>query len=401
MINTQLLIANYQLPIKMRFLFAIFFLLSAACVHAQTAVARPIKVAVFAPVYLDSVFSGNDYKLSKTATLPRYILPGLDFYDGVMLAIDSLNKEKAQVEVLFYDTKSETGLAQQLSDTSMQDVALIIASFSNKEEIRPVADFALSKKILLLSATYPNDGGVSANPFLILLNPTLTAHIEGLYKYVKRSYPTQTITWFRKSGEAEDQIETLFTAQQKKAAGPQLKLRSVTLSENFSENDVLANLDSNRQNIVVCGSLNEAFGSSLTKALSSSQSYRVLAIGMPTWDGVRDMSKNLEVVYSTPYHFPRTEKQGILLAEKYKSKYAGRATDMVFKGFESMYHFTKLLLKYGNALPAHLSDKEFKLFNEFDIQAVKSSTDPAVTDYLENKKLYFIRKKDGAVRTIN
>jgi ABC-type branched-subunit amino acid transport system substrate-binding protein len=381
-------------------LLATLSLLSFAFVQAQAPVAKPLKVAVFAPVYLDSVFTGDAYKLGK-ANLPRYILSGLDFYNGVMLAVDSLNKEKAPVEILFYDSKSAGGLEQQLADTVMQDVSLIIASFNNRDEIKPLADFALVKKIILISATYPNDGGIKENTSFVLINPTLTAHIEGLYKYVRKYYPLQTITWFSKKGETEDMIENIFTSQNKKTGGSPVKLKVVSLSESFTDAEVLSNLDSSRQNIIICGSLNETFGSNLSKALGSNKDYRVVAIGMPTWDGIRDISKDLEVVYSTPYNFPRTEKQGLILSEKYRSKYSGRATDMVFKGFESMYHFTKLLLKHGSAFASHLSDKEFKLFNDFDLQPVKSSTDPAITDYLENKKLYFIRKKDGMIRTVN
>jgi ABC-type branched-subunit amino acid transport system substrate-binding protein len=149
------------------------------CLRAQAPVAKPLKVAVFAPVYLDSVFTGDAYKLGK-ANLPRYILSGLDFYNGAMLAVDSLNKEKAPVEVLFYDSKSAGGLEQQLADTVMQDVSLIIASFNNRDEIKPLADFALVKKIILISATYPNDGGIKENTSFVLINPTLTAHIEGI-----------------------------------------------------------------------------------------------------------------------------------------------------------------------------------------------------------------------------
>jgi ABC-type branched-subunit amino acid transport system substrate-binding protein len=379
---------------------AVLCLLSFAFARAQAPVAKPLKVAVFAPVYLDSVFSGDAYKLGK-ANLPRYILSGLDFYNGVMLAVDSLNKEKAPVEVLFYDSKTPGGLEQQLADTLMQDVSLIIASFNNREEIKPVADFALAKKIILISATYPNDGGIKENTSFVLINPTLTAHIEGLYRYVRKYYPLQTITWFSKKGETEELIESIFTSQNKKTGGTQVKLKTVSLSESFTDAEVLSNMDSSRQNIIICGSLNEAFGSNLSKALSSNKNFRMVAIGMPTWDGIRDISKDLEVVYSTPYNFSRTEKPGITLSEKYKNKYSGRATDMVYKGFESMYHFTKLLLKYGNAFASHLSDKECKVFNDFDIQPVKSSTDPAMTDYLENKKLYFIRKKVGMIRTVN
>ncbi|MFX7763894.1 hypothetical protein ABTK05_19745, partial [Acinetobacter baumannii] len=59
---------------------------------------------VFAPVYLDSAFDGNTYKLGNT-NLPRHILPGLDFYNGIMLAVDSLNKENQPLDIYFYDTK--------------------------------------------------------------------------------------------------------------------------------------------------------------------------------------------------------------------------------------------------------------------------------------------------------
>jgi hypothetical protein len=371
--------------------------LSFTTARAQT---KPVKIAIFAPVYLDSVFAGDTYKLNKGANLPRYILPGLDFYNGAMMAVDSLNKEKAQVEVLFFDSKAEGGIEQQITDTLMQDVSLIIASFSNRDEIKPLADFALSKKIVLISATYPNDGGTTTNPSFVLLNPTLTAHIEGLYKYVRKYYPLQTITWFRKNGDTEDMIEKIFSEQNKKTGGTQLKLKTVSLSDSFTAHEVLSYLDSNHQNTIICGSLNEIFGSNLSKALGSNKNFRITAVGMPTWDGIRDISKDLEIIYSTPYNFQRTEKLGLILTDKYKNKYSGRATDMVFKGFESMYHFTKLLLKYGNALPSHLSDKEFKLFNDFDIQPVKLSTNSAL-DYFENRKLYFIRKKDGMVRPIN
>ena len=66
-----------------------------------------------------------------------------------------------------------------------------------------------------------------------------------------------------------------------------------------------------------------------------------------------------------------------------------------------MYHFTKLALKYSNGLINHLSEKEFKLFNEFDLQPVKLKKENPLPDYLENKKLYFIRKVDGKIKSVN
>lgn len=382
-------------------LLVVFSLLILVNGNAQMNTGKPLKIAVFAPVYLDSAFSEGSYKLGKSY-LPKYMLPGLDFYNGVMMAVDSLNAEKAPVEVLFYDSKSiENPIPNLLTQPELQDVSLIIASFNTRAEIKLLADFALEKNIPLISATYPNDGGITANPFFVLINPTLTAHIEAIYRFTHRFYPAENITLLRKKGNVEDMIQNTFNDMNKRTPGIPLKIKTAELTDGFTASQITAYLDSNKQNIIICGTLNETFGTNLSRALASSKSYRVVAIGMPTWDGLRDISKDIEIVYSTPYNLNRTDKLNVQFADNYKLKYAGRPGDMAFKGYEAMYHFTKLLLKYNNQLINHLSDKEYKLFNDFDIQPVRNNKAGTIPDYLENKKLYFIRKVDGKIKSVN
>ena len=67
------------------------------------------KIAVFAPLYLDSAFDAtNSYRYDKN--FPKFINPGLEFYEGVQFALDSLNKENAQLEVFVFDTRSSKTL---------------------------------------------------------------------------------------------------------------------------------------------------------------------------------------------------------------------------------------------------------------------------------------------------
>ncbi|MFX7870763.1 hypothetical protein ABTK02_22495, partial [Acinetobacter baumannii] len=77
---------------------------------------------------------------------------------------------------------------------------LIIASFTNRSELKTLTDYAAIYKIPLISATYPNDGGVSDNPYFILLNSTLRTHCKELYKYVQRNYATGNIVYFNRKG---------------------------------------------------------------------------------------------------------------------------------------------------------------------------------------------------------
>jgi hypothetical protein len=63
------------------------------------------KIAIFSPLYLDSAFDDlNNYRYEKQ--FPKFINPGLEFYEGVQLALDSLAKEGTPLEVFIYDTRS-------------------------------------------------------------------------------------------------------------------------------------------------------------------------------------------------------------------------------------------------------------------------------------------------------
>jgi len=359
----------------------------------------PLKIAVFAPVYLDTVFNGSNYTLGNN-NLPRNILPGLDFYNGVQLAIDSLNAEGQSLTVLFYDSKSNTQSVKQILETeSLQDVSMIIAAFNNRNDIKPLADFALNKQIPLISMTYPNDGGVKANPYFALVNSTLTTHVEGIFKYLQKNYPTEPILYLKRLGALEDMIEGLFQDLNKKTPALPLKIRTVSANDSTNIASFNEVMDSTKTNIIFCGSLNENFGINLVKTTAANKSYKSILIGMPTWDAIKDLGKGTEIIYSTPYNYTRTDKLAQSIIQIYRSKVSGRPSDMVFKGFEAMYHFGKLLIKHRNNIATQLSDNSFKLFNEFDFVPVKTNGE-SIPAYLENKRIYFVKKTDGVIKSI-
>jgi hypothetical protein len=63
------------------------------------------QVAFFLPLYLDSAFDAADnYKFDKN--FPKFLSQGLEFYEGVQLALDSLQSEGVKIDVRIYDTRS-------------------------------------------------------------------------------------------------------------------------------------------------------------------------------------------------------------------------------------------------------------------------------------------------------
>jgi hypothetical protein len=105
------------------------------------------------------------------------------------------------------------------------------------------------------------------------------------------------------------------------------------------------------------------------------------------------------VIYTTPFYISPTNNLGLKIENNFKARFYSRPTDMFFRGYETVFHFAHLLHLNGENIGSALSDKQFTVLNDFDIQPV---LDPKThtLDYFENKKIYFIKKINGAVTAV-
>jgi hypothetical protein len=198
-------------------------------------------------------------------------------------------------------------------------------------------------------------------------------------------------------------LRNYFTATEKSTASVPLKLKYVTLENNFTEDDLTPFLDSNITNVVLAGSLDATFAQNLCQKLSAvSTSYTTTVMGMPKWDLIdfeKSLYKGIEIYYPTPFYIAPTNKLSVTVGEDYKSDFFVHPSEVVYRGFETVYHFTHLLKLYNKNMATSINDKKFTLFSEFDIQPVLNKQTNA-PDYFENKKLYFIKKVDGVVKAV-
>jgi hypothetical protein len=357
-------------------------------------------VAIFLPLYLDSAFdASNNYRYDKN--FPKFLNPGLEFYEGAQLALDSLIKENARLEVHIYDTKSSAKpIAQILQSPEFEKTALIIGHVASGE-LQQLAAAAAKMNVPFINVNFPNDGGISNNPEFVILNSTLKTHCEGIYRYIQRNYPTKPIILFRKKGTQEDRLKNYFDEIGKTTNSVPLKIKYVTLDDVFDVTALTPYLDSTTQTICVAGSLDENFARMLCQGLASvNKTYTSLVIGMPTWDNIdfsRPEFNGEEVVYTTPFYINQSDNLVKTIQQYYRLKFYSRPSDMVFRGYETTYRFSRQLLHTGKSLNGSLGEKKFKLFTDFDIQPVFLNRQNMTLDYFENKKLYFIKKVDGVV----
>ncbi len=374
--------------------------LTVAFVYSQvTSQPVPKKIVVLVPFDLDSAYTDFTYNLG-TINIPQYFMPGLDFYNGVKMALDSLQKMNVQLEAWIFDTRSKTKSASQvIKEITVISPNLILAAFTNITEQKTYAEFALKKNIPLVSVTYPNDAYIHKNPFFIIENSTLQTHMDSLYAYTARTFSQAKIIYLTRNGFIENKIKKQVTDLNKKTKALTYSLAEI--NTNPTTQDLQNLMDSTRENVIFCGVLDEAYGLSLVKALSAATSYRTVAIGMPTWDGIKALRfancKNVRIIYTSPFYYAAGIPFVDQLKDAYKQKFYSRPGDMVYKGFESAFYFIRLLEKYQDDFINHLNDPQFNVHTPFNFSAVKLNPTEALPDYIENKHLYFINLLNGAI----
>ncbi|MEO7311902.1 MAG: hypothetical protein ABIX01_15970 [Chitinophagaceae bacterium] len=360
------------------------------------------KVGIFIPLHLDSVFtSSGSYKYN--SSIPKYVMPGLEFYSGVQLALDSLRKEGLNAEVFIIDSKDRyQSMSSHIAD-DLDHAALLIGMVQSVTELKILSDAAYNRSIPFISATYPNDGGLTGNPSLIILNSTLRSHCQGIYKLLANSYSLDNIIVLSKSGVQEDRMKAVLE-EANKNSNSSLKWKKADISNGINTEDLAALMDSTKNNVVVCATLDETLGMSIIRELSSLRNpYRSSIIGMPTWDDFKFEKaefKGVEIMYPTPFLTSSGNSRVYnSVSNKYRARAKSRASDMVYKGFEITYRYIKNMLSHQDHI-VDLSDHTGKIFSDFDLEPVKIRTTKNEPDYYENKKVYFVKKLDGVVKGI-
>jgi hypothetical protein len=368
---------------------------------SQVPVAIP-RVAVFVPLYLDSAFD-TDLNYRYGSNFPKFINPGLEFYEGIQIAIDSLEKEGIKMEVQVFDTRgANTSVARFASNPEMHEIDLIIGHVTGTEA-RTLADIAAKRNIPFLNVNYPNDAGVSNNPNYIILNSTLSTHCAALYKFLQKNYQGSDILFLKRKGNQDLKLESYFKELDKSTASAPLKLKYISIDDETGGKILLKNLDSTKSNIIVAASLDLGFANSVLQTINGfGESYPVTIFGMPNWDNIdlgKSLSSNLELIYGTPFYVNPQDKKAEAIHQFFKTRFYSRPSDMVYRGYETLYHFGHLLTLHGSNTGSSLNDNRFKVFTDFDIAPILDKKTMTL-DYFENLKIYFVKKSGGVVKAV-
>lgn len=386
---------------NLKILFSLLLLFSLAAKAQESDPPAPVRVGLFASLYLDSAFSGKQqYKYDKE--MPKHLLSGLDFTEGALIGLDSLLASQP-VEIRLFDVKSYTKNIQMLkAEGSFDSLQMIIGAVSGND-YKQLSDIALAYQIPFLSATFPNDGGITKNPFTILLNPTIPVHCKGIITFIQDKFPKANIIYVTKKGVQEDKIYHYFSSIN--ASSPtksRLKFQTYNMADSLNALNINRLLDTTKQNLLICGSLEEKFNISFLATATSLSAAKIHLIGMPVWETLKELQQTKykeEILYYPTSFYNDGSDKFLVFNKKFQSKTNGKPSDIAYRGYDVCYNFINLLVKHGADFINQLNDASYRQFIEYNIQPVNNAG-LATPDYFENKSIYMIKKSNGTTTTI-
>jgi hypothetical protein len=377
--------------------FAVFIL--STCLLAASAQnwgRRNLRIGIVAPLYLDSAFNKEGYRLGNSPA--RFTMPGMDFITGAEFALDSIPMAANNyLRVRYIDSRSaKESLEEQIVSGALDDLDMIITSVKDKD-FAALAGFSAKKNIPFISASYPNDGGVRMNPNMAILNPTLRTHCEALFTALVQEHGSDNIYLIRQPGDQEDKVESIFKKCNRPDGKPLLKLNVITMGDDLS---LLKNkLDSTKTAVIIGGSLNEEFAENLCREVNTLRGrQKIKLIGMPNWEGfaiLRNGSiKDLPVYFTSSLTTEDLDASQKKQEEAYRRKFNSEPSELFFRGFDAVYFFAGLLATYPENPMSHLEDHAALSRSSFELKPVFVGNSSTI-DYLENRHLSLVRSLNG------
>lgn len=349
-------------------------------------------VALMLPLLLDK----NDAVMSKPARLGEVkemygtTKISFDFYQGFMLAADSLTKAGVNLNIYIYDTKRDTNtLAKIFAKPEFNEMDLVVGplyqstiSYTAKEcaerKIRMVLPFNADAKVL-----YKNPyvyKGVTSNMSLM----------SGTVDYVLKAHKEHNIILVKPTG-AEDialyeTVKKKFNDSVKNVKGAyNSKIIEVDLGSS-SGRDWNTIVKSDTTNIFIIPSTSLTFVSGAMARLNKvmnlnpyAKNLKIIAFGLEDWNKYDDMDlkyRNRTYQHYASYRYldynaPHT----VDFIRSFRTKTGTDPNVYSTQGFDFGFYFLSALYKYGTNFDKALKDHKLDLIqNDFNFKTVEQGS---------------------------
>jgi len=314
-------------------------------------------IALMIPFYLGSIYQVNpdDPDIKEKDANDYLSLTYIQYYEGILMAIDSMKKKGFSAKVYVYDVDADTVAVQKILDKpEMTKMHLIIGPFFEKS-FNIVARFAQKNKIKLVDPLSSGDDMLKGNPYVFKATPSVDMQLKQLAAFIVGRYPKSPVIIVHNDKENEKDyvsvFETALNEEQQKAGLADSSYKEIIYSrDGFS--GITKNFSNTDTNIIVTLCNGEIFVTNYVSNFNKIyDKYKMVVFGLPSWKNFDNIETeylqniNLHIFSNSfiDYLDPAVQNFTLQFRELYKTepeKYA-------FQGFDVGMVFFSALKNYG------------------------------------------------------
>jgi LysM repeat protein/ABC-type branched-subunit amino acid transport system substrate-binding protein len=330
-----------------------------------------IKLALILPFYASESFipdstSINDSTEDSDMRAKNNVFKGsgaVEFYEGVLLAMDSLRKEGTKIDLYVYDDEGDTSKTTKIIHKLDSIKPDAIIGPLNSDNARIVSKFCKRTGTIFVPPLVKEDSILKRNPFLFQPTPSSEIEIKSSIDYLSQYQGQNIILVHKPDLLMQDELEQFkvqlkITFSQLITDSSRFKELLIDVTKTINIKSLLRN---DLKNIVIILSSQEPDVSNvLTQLYTYSRYYDIMVFGLPSWQKFKnvriDYLHDLQVTMFTPFYIDYNDEivkyfihscRSKLGFEPYRTTSKGTGLNYTFYGFDLTFYFATISKKYG------------------------------------------------------
>ncbi|MEG1839102.1 MAG: LysM peptidoglycan-binding domain-containing protein [Bacteroidaceae bacterium] len=304
-----------------------------------------IKVAVVLPFMVDG--AGNSNEVNRM----------VKYYEGLLMAVDSLKKTGISIDLYAYDSGSEqASILPILAKSEMKEMDVIFGPL-HSEHIKPLADFAKKNNIRLVIPFTSKNNEVFNNPNIYQINTPQSYLYSEVYEHFTRKFTNANVI-FLETGSINKEKAEFINGLKQELKNKHVVYKSLALSASLAA--MKGVLSDTKENIFIPTSSSNItlikVLPQLTMLVREEPTFNIHLFGYPEWQTyTKDHLAafyELDTYFYTSFYTNNLFPQAINFNTSYRKWFGKDVMDSYpsfeMLGFDTAYFFLKGLSKHGS-----------------------------------------------------
>lgn len=360
-------------------------------------------IALFLPLMLDR----NDQEMNKPLKLDQVrelystTKISFDFYQGFLLAADSLAKAGMNTNIYVYDTKRDTNVIKaHFKEAAFETMDLVVGPLT-RNTIKFTADLCKAHKIRIVLPFNSDAEVLYQNPYVyksVASNMTL---LDGTVDYIIEKHSKHNIIIIKPTSAGDlalyERVRERFNEKIKAVPGAY----NVSIIEaglgSSSGRDLNNIIKSDTANVIIIPSTSLSFVSGAMNRLNKvmnmnpyAKNFKLMAFGLEEWNKFDDLDmkyrNRMNQHYASYRYVDFNNEEGVDFVRTFRKRYGTDPNVYSSQGFDVGMYFLSAMQLYGTNFDLAIGQHQVKLVqNDYKFRRIDQFSG------LENQRVAIIR----------